>query len=514
MGNGVAGAAVSTPTTPSPAPAIPPVVELPATVEVKAPLSAPEPAAPPVAALVTPEARPSTAGATAEPDADELPYDLQGLSDIHMLQYSRGGKEDSTSQAIRICLDLFIAANGNRDAGSINIVHMERFLDALAVWPKNRQNIVGYKDMSMTELLDYSRKHKCEPIAASTQEKYVQHLSAFFNRLIPWKRSPANPVLLINRRKHFGAQVIHSKRSYNNPEWQRPFDKDEMAAADAPWKFFGHLIPAFTGARSNEIGQLRRSDVRIEKMPDRDGVIHDVLCLHLGRGKKRKNRNAVRVVPIPKRVLDLGFERYLEDLDAFGEKDLFPGLRECEGRPGGTIESWFNGNLRTIWNILDPRVTFHCFRHTISTLMRNARTPASVRRALLGHSGKPRPGTVPSGNEVAENFYEDEITPLDILMELNRLPFPELDVAPYERGRFDHYLKCEGVHRRSNEVLVAAGKAPKAKRGPNPRPSAAVKKAAKPDSSDPALKTKRGRPPKRKPGDTSGTAYTSPPPGT
>jgi integrase len=457
-----------------------------------------------VAALVPPKDRSTPVSATAGPDADELPYDLQGLSDIHMLQYSRGGKEDSTSQAIRICLDLFIAANGNKDSSRVNVLDMERFLDALAVWPKNRQNIVGYKDMSMTELLAYSRKHKCEPIAVSTQEKYVQHLSAFFNRLKPWDRSPSNPVLLINRRKHFGPQVIHSKRSYNNPEWQRPFDKDEMAAADAPWKFFGHLIPAFTGTRSNEVGQLKRSDVRIEKMPDRDGIVHDVLCMHLGRGKKRKGKNAVRVVPIPKRILDLGFERYLEDLDAFGEKDLFPGLRECEGRPGGTIESWFNGNLRTIWNILDPKVTFHCFRHTISTLMRNARTPASVRRALLGHSGKPRPGTVPSGNEVAENFYEDEITPLDIVMELNRLPFPELDVAPYERGKFDHYLKCEGVRRRSNETLVAAGEAPKAKRGPNPKPPTAAEKSATLDDLEPAPKKKRGRPPKRKSGDGAG----------
>lgn len=100
VGNGVPRSGVSTPTAPSPATAIPPVVMVPATVEVKAPLSAPEPAAPPVAALVPPEDRSAPAGATAEPDADELPYDLQGLSDIHMLQYSRGGKEDSTSQAM------------------------------------------------------------------------------------------------------------------------------------------------------------------------------------------------------------------------------------------------------------------------------------------------------------------------------------------------------------------------------------------------------------------------------
>jgi hypothetical protein len=138
--------------------------------------------------------------------------------------------------------------------------------------------------------------------------------------------------------------------------------------------------------------------------------------------------------------------------------------------------------------------------------MRNARTPPSVRRALLGHSGKPRPGTVPNGNEVAENFYEDEITPLDILMELERLPFPELDVAPYERGRFDHYLKCEGVRRRTNEALVAAGEAPKSKRGPNPKPQTALEKSATPDGLEPAPKKKRGRPPKQKPGDGAGAA--------
>jgi hypothetical protein len=226
--------------------------------------------------------RSGAADDAAVPDKHELPHDLQGLSDIHMIQYSRGGRDASTAQAVRICLDLFIAANGNKDSLRVNVLDMERFLDALAVWPKYRKYIPGYEKMSVTELVAYSRENKCEPIAASTQEKYLQHLSAFFNRLKPWDRCPANPVLLINRRKHFGAQVVHSKRSYNNPEWQRPFDRDEMAAADAPWKFFGHLIPAFTGTRSNEVGQLKRSGVRIEKMPDRDGIVHDVLCMHLG----------------------------------------------------------------------------------------------------------------------------------------------------------------------------------------------------------------------------------------
>lgn len=208
-------------------------------------------------------------------------------------------------------------------------------------------------------------------------------------------------------------------------------------------------------------------------MPDRDGVVHDVLCMHLGRGKKRKSKNAVRVVPVPKRVLALGFEKYLQDLDAFGEEDLFPGLRTSEGRPGGTIENWFNGKLRTDWGILDKEVTFHCFRHTIATLMRNARTPLAIRHALMGHSSKPRPGSVPNGNTVSEEHYEDVVTPLDILLELDRLPFPELDVVPYERGRFDDYLKHEGVRRRSNEILVAAGKEPKPKRGPLPKAKSA-----------------------------------------
>lgn len=430
-------------------------------------------APPPIAALVPPIAGvPEHPGSGVTPAEDELPHDLQGLKNIHMLQY-RKNEADSTEQAIDICLDLFISVNGNKNARQVGVVDMERFLDALAAWPVNRQFIEDVDKMTPAELVMHARKKKLPAIAVSTQEKYVQHLSAFFNRLVKWKRCDDNPVLLINRRKRFGDKRTHTKRSFNNPEWQRPFQKEEMAAANAPWKFFGHLIPAFTGSRSNEIGQLKRSDIRVERMPDRDGVVHDVLCMYLGRGKKRKGKNAVRVVPVPKRVLALGFEKYLQDLDAFGEKDLFPGLRTSEGRPGATIEDWFNGSLRTDWGILDKEVTFHCFRHTIATLMRNARTPASIRRALLGHSGKSRPGVNPSGDQVSEDHYEDKVTPLDVLLELDRLPFPELDVVPYERGRFDDYLRHEGVRRRSNELLVAAGKAPKPKRGPLPKAKSA-----------------------------------------
>lgn len=396
----------------------------------------------------------------------ELPHDLKGLRDIHMLQYERDGSPDSTGEAIGICLDLFISVNGNKNSKQVNILDMERFLGALSTWPKNRQFIKGVDKMTPAELSMHAANNKLPAIAVGTQEKYVQHLSAFFNRLKTWDRCDSNPVLLINRRKHFGDQQKHTKRSFNNPEWQRPFQKDEMAAANAPWKFFGHLIPAFTGSRSNEIGQLKRSDVRVVRMPDRDGVVHDVLCLHLGQGKKRKSKNAVRVIPVPKQILALGFENYLQDLDAFGEHDLFPGLRISEGRPGGTIENWFNGKLRTDWGILDKKITFHCFRHTIATLMRNARTPLAVRHALMGHSSKPRPGATPNGNTVAEEHYEDVVTPLDILNELGRLPFPELDVAPYERGMFDHYLRCEGVRRRSNEKRIEAGESPLPKRGP------------------------------------------------
>lgn len=438
---------------------------VPAPTPAPVPVAVPSPSVPARASL-----QPPTQAASTPTDAgDELPHDLQGLKDIHMIQYRKadsGDREDSTEQAINLCLDLFISVNGNKNARQVNVVDMERFLDALATWPVNRQFITDVDKMTPAELSMHARKKKLPAIAVSTQEKYVQHLSAFFNRLVTWERCASNPVLLINRRKRFGDKKTHTKRSFNNPEWQRPFQKDEMAAANAPWKFFGHLIPAFTGSRSNEIGQLKRSDVRVERMPDRDGVVHDVLCLQLGRGKTRKSKNAVRVIPVPKQILALGFEKYLQDLDAFGEKDLFPGLRTSEGRPGGTIESWFNGKLRTDWGIPDKEVTFHCFRHTLATLMRNARTPLSIRHALMGHSSKPRPGTVPNGNTVSEEHYEDVVTPLDILMELDRLPFPDLDVVPYERGMFDHYLKREGVHRRSNEILVAAGKEPKAKRGP------------------------------------------------
>lgn len=117
---------------------------------------------PPVAALRVP-------GPTAPRDEGAPPEatDLESLAVWHLGQYVRTKPSDITPSVVRRTLDLFIAVCGNRDINDIGFGEMERFADALTVWPKSVQNIQEYKDESIKDILESNRK--CRPPVSQCQ---------------------------------------------------------------------------------------------------------------------------------------------------------------------------------------------------------------------------------------------------------------------------------------------------------------------------------------------------------
>lgn len=455
---------------PAPRPSVPPSAKVPEitpvpprspeTVEtVQAPVEVPAPrTTPPVAALKAPGPA-SARDEGAPPEAT----DLESLAVWHLGQYVRTKPSDITPSVVRRTLDLFIAVCGNRDINDIGFGEMERFADALTVWPKSVQNIKEYKDESIKDILESNRKDKKYPaISRSTQENHLQHLSAFFNHALRWRlrTDKFNPVLFINRTREYGSGRAHPKRAPDDVEWMSTLDKAHMDSVDAPHKFFGTLLLSYTGARTNEIAQLRRSDIRTITMRDRQGAVHRVPCMHIRtteQGQHVKSKYSIRVLPVPSQVLALGFENYLADLDALGAKDLFPGLQKAEDRPGNSISGWYNKRLRRELGITDKAVTLHCLRHYISTMAAYSNVPAFLLDALFGQSNQPHIRM--TGGEVLRNVkYVDGPTPLDLRNALDQMCFPELDIAPYQQGRFDHYLKYELARLATGERRV--GKVP------------------------------------------------------
>lgn len=202
------------------------------------------------------------------------------------------------------------------------------------------------------ELNRATQKHK--PLDAASVDNYLNTLKAlfnFFSREGVIAKSPAEGLT--------GPKVGKSKRrSFTKGELNRLFSVEPHTK---PWAndrrsallFWMPLIALFTGARSAEIGYLRRQD--IEQI---DGYWFFNIRETDDRGVKTDA--AERRVPIHPFLIDAGLLDYANGLKR--GKMLFP---EVEGPPAMSREAVSKRLMRHIRSVVpDPNAVFHSFRHS------------------------------------------------------------------------------------------------------------------------------------------------------
>jgi integrase len=169
----------------------------------------------------------------------------------------------------------------------------------------------------------------------------------------------------------------------------RTIPTDKRAGGEAA--YWLPLLALFTGARREELGQLRPSDVQQLSYPDAEGNEQSAWFLRLIEdegedGTKLKNAASERLVPVHPELERLGFLTYVEKQK--GEPRLFPNLKANKyGRLTDKWGQWFTLYRRSV-GITDKRQVFHSFRHTFTDYARHAAIPEGVTRQLVGHSGE------------------------------------------------------------------------------------------------------------------------------
>lgn len=154
------------------------------------------------------------------------------------------------------------------------------------------------------------------------------------------------------------------------------------------------LLALFTGARMEELGQLRPNDVVRLTYPDPEEREQASWFLHLVEvegedGPKLKNAASERLVPIHPELERLGFLTFAQAARDQNQERLFPLLtRGPFGNFTHKWGQWFGGYLRKVCLVTDKRMVFHSFRHTFTDHVRRPDIPEGIQRQLVGHSSK------------------------------------------------------------------------------------------------------------------------------
>lgn len=189
-----------------------------------------------------------------------------------------------------------------------------------------------------------------------------------------------------------------------------------LGSYDKEYEFWCPLIGLHTGARLNEIAQLRTYDI---KKSD-DGVYYfDFTTLtedHDEQPKKLKNPGSKRKTPIHKNLIDIGLIDYWQKRKSENQLFMFDDLGPYDkdngfGRYPGESFSKFCKSV-------DVEQTFHSLRGFVCTELRNAGVQKLERFYLTGRE---------TGYKDTEDSYYIERTGLkNLQIEINKLNFDEI----------------------------------------------------------------------------------------
>lgn len=414
-------------------PSQPTVVAAPATA---APSPAPVANSPPPRAALLESATLPVAAAAVPELAEDDDTSLARLTTLHLSNMERGGlKNRSSVRERRYILGLLEQLIGDKPVAAITTDDAELFANGLAQWPAYRHNHPDFAHMSPAAIMKRTEELELPTIQRSTQAKHIKAINAFFAWCIEAGLLTQNPFRLVQLSRYRDL-MPRKKEPFTEEDLKALFSTKRIAACDRPHKFWVPLIAMLTGMRVNEISQLFRKDVRIERVRDTKGVEHAILCFEVTPYRKNqriKTPYAKRLIPVHSMLMTLGFQEYLDDLDRLGADHLFPGLNWSGDGPGRAMTQWFNAKHRRREAGIDvPTKTLHCFRHTINTLADRCSIPDSIMTSLNGHA---------DGEGVRARTYVARATLVECQQAIESLPFPVLGVPRYQTGQYDAYLR-------------------------------------------------------------------------
>ncbi len=301
---------------------------------------------------------------------------LATLSKLYIEEGKRGGtwRTVSTFEVERALRDLF-ELMGDMAADAFD-VHQARLLkERLSRCPQYFGLRPEYEGKTLRQVVDSGSTYKT--ITAVTVNNRLRKLSAFLN----WCKANGyitdNPLAGL---KVMTGSAKEARLSFDPHDLTTLLNLDALRseARKHPWRYWLPLLGRTTGARLEELCQLRVNDfIQQQGIP----------CIRIDDsqdGQNLKNSSSRRVLPIHPALIKLGLPLYVESVGETGADRLFPELEAVRGKLGHAPSKWF-GRYKIKQGITDPKKTFHSFRHTLIDELRDAGVQDSLIKRIVGH---------------------------------------------------------------------------------------------------------------------------------
>ena len=285
---------------------------------------------------------------------------------------------DETSSIV----NRFISAFGDIIVTNIKRATIQDFQQLMRQLPSSQAKRV--KSLPVKEQADLAKRERLKTLSEKTVRKNMRLLSTIFSYAVDRELITDNPAFNL-KFKYDASNNSDRERDYKPNEIAKIFQHEVFQTKDTELKYGAGcywipLLAYYTGARSQELGQLEASDVR-----ESEGIFYISFNID-GSDKFLKNRSSHRDIPIHPHLIELGFVEYARSLVSTSK--LFPEIPlDKNNHVSTSFARWFKKQVLTgvgLGSIDAPPI--HGFRHTIRTTFREMQVPNDVSDSITGHS--------------------------------------------------------------------------------------------------------------------------------
>ena len=324
---------------------------------------------------------------------------------------SRADWSEKAQDDHRHWLNVFTEIVGDKPVTEYGKADGLRFKSVLMKLPPNVAKSKALRKLSYADAAEKAVALGMAPMSISNYNKALLRVGSFFRWAEPnTVGTVINPVNGLRMKDTTHAKDKRDPLSpdeldtlFRSPLWrsclsQRSRHEPGNVVMNDDWRFWLPLLGLWTGARSNELGQLLLSDIKEE-----DGIAY----LHViddTEGKRVKTAHARRKVPIHDQLKALGFLSLVADRRRMSrpEDRLFPDLKVgAKGYYSHNVTKFFSDYLVKI-GIKTGKNSFHSLRHSFQDACRHAKMFHGHREAIAGREEGGVGGNYGSGHDLSD----------------------------------------------------------------------------------------------------------------
>lgn len=300
---------------------------------------------------------------------------------------------------------------GDKVVSKVSREDMRHFRDVLRRLPPNRMKLKEYRGKAISEILEMK---PATVLNIKTVNMVIEAASSLFEWGVKeniLNFNPAKSLSVKDERQDIGLRDAFDESDLKKIFFCNKFIKNEFKYPSFYWT---PLVSLFTGMRLEEICQLNCEDVYeseisglfvidVNARPSIDGKIDKTL----------KNKNATRIIPVHKTLVEIGFVEYCNKMKEGNQERIFPELNKTAASPkyGKQPGKSFGKLIRSLE--IKGSKTFHSFRHTFSDFYKKKAMQNDLFRQVFGHEISELAGRQYGSKFSVQMCYDELISLLD-----------------------------------------------------------------------------------------------------